>query len=212
MKPLHHFSAVELRDAFIRGEVTATAITHHFLKRINRHNQKLGAFLTTFEARALLKAEAIDKKRAHNQPLGKMAAIPVAIKDNMHIQGETTTCGSKFLSNYKAPFHSTAVHLLEQEDALILGKTNLDEFAMGSSTENSAFGTTKNPHDHTRVPGGSSGGSAAAVVADLAVFALGSDTGGSIRQPASFSGIVSEASTAATGSRELWWVEQTSQS
>ncbi len=190
MKHLHHFSATELRDAFIKGEVSAVKIVETFLSRIDKHNKKLGAFLSVLNTRALLKAEALDKKRAHNQPCGKMAAIPVAIKDNMHIMGETTTCGSKFLSNYKAPFNATSVHLLEQEDAILIGKTNMDEFAMGSSNENSAYFPAQNPWNLKRVPGGSSGGSAAAVAARLSLMATGSDTGGSIRQPAAFCGIV----------------------
>lgn len=190
MKPLHHLSATELRDAFVKGEVSAVKIAEHFLKRIEEHNKKLGAFLHIFEARVLLKAEALDKKRAHGKPVGKLAGIPIAIKDNMHINGELTTCGSKFLTNYKAPFDATAIRHLEDEDALIVGKTNLDEFAMGSSNENSAFFPAQNPWNVKCVPGGSSGGSAAAVAGRLALMATGSDTGGSIRQPAAFSGIV----------------------
>jgi len=190
MKPLHHLSAVALRDAFLQGEVSAVQIVEAFLERIEHHNGKLGAFLTILGPRAWMKAEALDKKRSHNQPLGKMAAIPVAIKDNMHIAGEITTCGSQFLSNYKAPFYATAVHRMEQEDAILIGKTNMDEFAMGSSNENSAFFPAHNPWNLNCVPGGSSGGSAAAVAARLALIATGSDTGGSIRQPAGFCGVV----------------------
>ncbi|HSX11340.1 MAG TPA: Asp-tRNA(Asn)/Glu-tRNA(Gln) amidotransferase subunit GatA [Chlamydiales bacterium] len=190
MKFLHHLSATELRDAFLKGEVSAVKIAEDFLGRIERHNKELGAYLSVLGPRVLLKAEALDRKRAHNKPLGKMAAIPVAIKDNMHIEGEITTCGSKFLSNYKAPFVATAVHLLEQEDALLLGKTNMDEFAMGSSTSNSAYFPAHNPWNRQCSPGGSSGGSAAAVAARLALIATGSDTGGSIRQPAGLCGVV----------------------
>jgi len=190
MKPIHHLSAIELRDAFFRGELSAVQIAESFLARMKIHDPKIGAFLSTLGPRALMKAEILDKKRAHNQPLGKMAAIPVAIKDNMHIAGELTTCGSNFLKNYKAPFNATAVHLMEEEDALLIGKTNLDEFAMGSSNENSAFFPVNNPWDLKCVPGGSSGGSSAAVAARMALIATGSDTGGSIRQPASFCGVV----------------------
>ena len=190
MKNLHCLSAVELRDAFIRGDVLAVQIAEYFLNRIERHDPQLGAFLKVLGPRALLKAESLDKKRAHNKPLGKMAAIPVAIKDNMHIAEELTTCASKFLSNYKAPFSATAIRCMEEEDALLIGKTNLDEFAMGSSNENSAFFPVNNPWDLKCVPGGSSGGSAAAIAARLSLIATGSDTGGSIRQPAAFCGIV----------------------
>ena len=112
MNQLHHLSAIELRDAFLKGEVTAVKIAEHFLKRIEKHDKGLGAFLSVLGPRTLLKAEALDKKRAHNQPLGKLAGVPIAIKDNMHIKGEKTSCGSNFLKNYKAPFDATAVRLL----------------------------------------------------------------------------------------------------
>lgn len=188
--PLHHLSATELKDAFIRGECTAVSIAEHFLRRIEKHNQELGAFLSILGPRMLLKAEQLDHKRAHGKSLGKLAGVPVAIKDNMHIAGEITSCASKFLHNYRAPFSASAVRLLEEEDALIIGKTNLDEFAMGSSNEHSAYFNAHNPWDLSRTPGGSSGGSAAAVAARLSLLATGSDTGGSIRQPASFCGVV----------------------
>ena len=190
MKRTHHLSAIELRDAFLKGEISAVTIAEHFLKRIEKHGKALGAFLNVLGPRALLKAEALDKKRAHNKPLGRLAGIPIAIKDNMHIAGETTTCGSKFLKNYKAPFDATAVRLFDEEDALLIGKTNMDEFAMGSSNENSAYFPANNPWNLKCVPGGSSGGSAAAVAARLSLLATGSDTGGSIRQPASLCGVV----------------------
>lgn len=190
MKKLHTLSAIELRDAFLKGEVKATEIARHFLGRIQAHDKKLHAFLQVLEVRAMERAEKLDHKRAHNRPLGKLAGIPVAIKDNMHIAGEITTCASQFLKNYRAPFDATAVRLLEQEDALLIGKTNLDEFAMGSSTENSSFMKTHNPWNVKCVPGGSSGGSAAAVSGRLALLSTGSDTGGSIRQPAAYTGIV----------------------
>jgi aspartyl-tRNA(Asn)/glutamyl-tRNA(Gln) amidotransferase subunit A len=190
MKKLHHLSAIEIRDAFLKGEISALQIAEFFLSRIEAHNPKLNAFLSVRGPQTLLKAEALDKKRAHNQPLGKMAGIPIAIKDNMHIAQEITTCASQFLRNYRAPFHATAVHLMEEADALLIGKTNMDEFAMGSSNENSSFGGVRNPWDLNCVPGGSSGGSSAAVAARLSLIATGSDTGGSIRQPASLCGVV----------------------
>lgn len=187
---MHHLSATELRSAFVKGEMSAVKIAETFLARMALFDKELGAFLSILHPRVLLKAEALDRKRSHNQPLGKMAAIPVAIKDNMHVEGEITTCGSKFLRTYKAPFAATAVRLLEEEDALILGKTNLDEFAMGSSTANSAYFPANNPWNLQCVPGGSSGGSAAAVAARLVLMGTGSDTGGSIREPAAFCGVV----------------------
>ncbi len=190
MNELHTLSALRLREAFLTGEVSATQIAHHFLTRAQALNPKLGAFLTILEERTLMKAERLDQKRKRNEPLGKLAGVPIAIKDNMHIAGELTTCASQILKTYRAPFHATAVHALEQEDALLIGKANMDEFAMGSSNENSSFGPAYNPWDLKRVPGGSSGGSAAAVAARLAPLATGSDTGGSIRQPAAFTGIV----------------------
>lgn len=187
---IHRLSAVEIRNQFIKGELTAVQIVESYLARIQKYDPDLKAFLSVLGPRALLKAEALDRKRKRKEPVGKMAAIPVAIKDNMHIEGEITTCGSRFLENYRAPFSATAVQRMEEEDAILIGKTNLDEFAMGSSNENSAFFASLNPWDLSRVPGGSSGGSAAAVAGRLVPIATGSDTGGSIRQPASFCGIV----------------------
>lgn len=186
---MHTLTAIQLRDQFIKGELTAVAITQHFLDRIARHDDKIGAFLAVFKDRALAKAKELDAKRAAGKQLGKLAGIPIALKDNIHLKGELSTCGSKILANYKAPFDSTVARLLEAEDAIIIGKTNMDEFAMGSSTENSAFQKTHNPWNLKCSPGGSSGGSAAAVAARLCPLAFGSDTGGSIRQPASFCGI-----------------------
>jgi aspartyl-tRNA(Asn)/glutamyl-tRNA(Gln) amidotransferase subunit A len=187
---VYQLPAHTLRDRFVKGEVSAKEITEAFLKRIDHFDPELGCFLTVLSERALSKAKALDEKKSQKQPLGKLAGIPMALKDNIHVFGVNTTCGSKFLSNYKAVFDSTVTRLLEEEDALIIGKTNLDEFAMGSSTENSAYQLTKNPWDVAVSPGGSSGGSAAAVAARLCPIAFGSDTGGSIRQPAAFCGIV----------------------
>ncbi len=187
---MHEIPAHVLTARFKKGELSAKEIVEASLKRMALHDPKIGAFLSVLTERALKKAEEIDKKRDQGKSLGKLAGVPIALKDNIHVKGELTTCGSKFLSNYKAPFDATVTRLLEEEDAIIIGKTNMDEFAMGSSTENSAYHNTKNPWDLNSTPGGSSGGSAAAVAARFCPIALGSDTGGSIRQPAAFSGVV----------------------
>jgi len=178
--------AHEIADKVRKKELSAKEVTLSFLAQIEEKNPSLNAFLRTHNEKALDKAKKIDSKK---EPLGRLAGVPIAIKDNINITGELTTCGSKILSNFKAPFNATVIDLLEKEDAIIIGKTNLDEFAMGSSTEHSAFGPTKNPWNLHTSPGGSSGGSAAAVAARLAPLALGSDTGGSVRQPGALCGI-----------------------
>ena len=187
---MYRKSAIELHQAFLNGELTASEITSYFLQRIQTLDSDLQSFLNVFSDKAMAKAEELDLKRASGTPVGKLAGIPIAIKDNIQIKGEITTCGSKFLSNYTAPFNATVIQLIEKQGGIIIGKTNLDEFAMGSSTEHSAFQTTRNPWNLSCSPGGSSGGSAAAVSGRLAPIALGSDTGGSIRQPAAFTGTV----------------------
>lgn len=180
----------ELHEKLINQEITAEQLTLDYLMRIEKENEKINAFLTITKELALEQARKIDAKIKKGEAIEILAGIPGAIKDNICIRGIRTTASSRILDNYIAPYDATVIKKLKKAGSVFLGKTNLDEFAMGSSTENSAYGVTKNPHDLTRVSGGSSGGSAAAVAADLAPWALGSDTGGSIRQPASFCGVV----------------------
>jgi aspartyl-tRNA(Asn)/glutamyl-tRNA(Gln) amidotransferase subunit A len=178
------------RSAIEGHKTTATALAEAYYQKIEAEDPQIGAYLELSKDRALGKAAEIDARVAKGEKLAPLAGIPVAIKDVMVTRGVPTTAGSKILGDYVPPYDSTAVARLEAAGAVVLGKTNCDEFAMGSSNENSAWRPVHNPRDRTRVPGGSSGGSAAAVAADMAVVALGSDTGGSIRQPAAFCGVV----------------------
>ena len=183
-------TATELLALQARGEATAEAITEAFLGSIRTRDSKVKAFLHVDEEAARQQARAIDARRAKGEKLGALAGVPVAVKDVLCTKGVPTTCGSKMLQNFVPPYDAHVVERLKAADAVLIGKTNMDEFAMGSSTENSAYVVTRNPWDLERIPGGSSGGSAAAVAACEAPVSLGTDTGGSIRQPASLCGIV----------------------
>jgi len=172
------------------GEMTALSLLEACLKNIAEQESDIQAFLEVWEEDARAQAVSVDERRASGKPVGMLAGIPIAIKDNMLWVDHTASGASKILEPYKAAYSATVVERLLDEDAVLIGRTNLDEFACGGSTENSGFGPTHNPHDPTRVPGGSSGGSAAAVASGMCLAALGSDTGGSVRQPASFCGVV----------------------
>lgn len=187
---MYQETARQQREKFINGTISAEELARYYLKRIEHFDPQVGAFLAIYPERVLEKARALDQKRAKKAPLGKLAGICISLKDNIHVKGEITTCGSNFLRNYRAVFNSTVANLLEKEDALLIGKNNMDEFAMGSSTEHSALQMTWNPWNLKCVPGGSSGGGTAAVAARLCPISLGSDTGGSVRQPAAFCGVV----------------------
>ncbi|OGI15252.1 MAG: aspartyl/glutamyl-tRNA amidotransferase subunit A [Candidatus Moranbacteria bacterium RIFCSPHIGHO2_12_FULL_54_9] len=180
----------DLHNQLVAGEVTATKLAEQYLRAIEEKDGDIGAYLTTLRTQALEAASLVDARLARGESIDLLAGIPGAIKDNICVAGVRATAGSKILDNYIAPYDATVIEKLKARGAVIVGKTNMDEFAMGSSTESSAYRKTKNPVDTERVPGGSSGGSAAAVAAGEAVWSLGSDTGGSIRQPASFCGLV----------------------
>src|ERR1035441_7333539 len=193
-KPVENFvehpkTLAELRAGIVAGTTKAADLAASYYERIEKKNPRLNVYLGLTKERALAQAARVDEAAAKGDPLGPLAGIPVGIKDVLVMRGAPATAGSKILRGYRPPYDATAVAKLEAAGAVLLGKTNCDEFAMGSSNENSAYGPVRNPVDTERVPGGSSGGSAAAVAANIAVAALGSDTGGSIRQPASFFGV-----------------------
>lgn len=187
---LCHLSLKEAAGGLRKKKFSCLELTSAVLSQIAKREQEIGAFLTLSEELALGEAKKIDELLSNGQTLPTLAGIPGAVKDVIVTQGIRTTAASAILDDFVPPYDATVVRRLKENQAVIVGKTNCDEFAMGSSTENSAYKRTKNPHDLTRVPGGSSGGSAAAVAADLCIYALGSDTGGSIRQPASLCGVV----------------------
>jgi aspartyl-tRNA(Asn)/glutamyl-tRNA(Gln) amidotransferase subunit A len=185
----HEWTIDSVREALAAKRISARELTAEFCRRIEQRNPELNAFLALSPERAYQQADYVDGLVARGEPLPRLAGLPLAVKDVLSTKGVVTTCGSRILEGYRPPFDATAVERLERAGAILLGKTNCDEFAMGGSNENSAYGPVRNPVAMDRVPGGSSGGSAAAVAGGLAVAALGTDTGGSVRQPGSFCGI-----------------------
>ena len=187
---LYELTVHELRDKLAKKEITSEDITKSYIKRIEEKEPEVKAFVNTTTENAIEIAKEIDKKRAEGEKLSELAGIPIGIKDNICTKGVKTTCSSKMLENFVSPYDATVMEKVKDEDLIMLGKCNMDEFAMGASTEYSYFKKTSNPWNLNKVPGGSSGGSAAAVAAGMVPWALGSDTGGSVRQPSSFCGTV----------------------
>jgi aspartyl-tRNA(Asn)/glutamyl-tRNA(Gln) amidotransferase subunit A len=185
----HEWTIESVREALAKKRISARELTAEFCRRIEQRNPELNAYLALSPERAYKQADYIDGLATRGEPLPRLAGLPLAVKDVLSTKGVVTTCGSRILEGYRPPFDATAVERLENAGAILLGKTNCDEFAMGGSNENSAYGPVRNPVAMDRVPGGSSGGSAAAVAGGLAIAALGTDTGGSVRQPGSFCGI-----------------------
>lgn len=187
---LHKLKAHEIKELIIKKEAKVEEITQSYLNRIEAVDGSLGAYLYVAKEEALLKAKKLDESINEGKEIGALGGVPIAIKDNISVKGMQNTCASKILQGYKAPYDAHIIENLKRQDAIILGKLNMDEFAMGSSNENSSFKLVKNPWDLQRVPGGSSGGAAASVAASEAPLSLGSETGGSVRQPASLCGVV----------------------
>lgn len=187
---MNDLTIIQAHQGLKEKKFSAKELTRACLNQIEKMDNKIHAFITVCQKEAMKQAEEIDKKISQKKEIGILEGIPVAVKDNICTKKIRTTCASKMLENFISPYDATVIKKLKEAGAVILGKTNMDEFAMGSSTETSYFGPTKNPLDFEKVPGGSSGGSAAAVAADMCIAAIGSDTGGSIRQPASFCGVV----------------------
>lgn len=187
---LYNYTITAIQDKLKNKEVSVAEVTQAVLKRIEELDGKIKAYITVTAEEALQEAKRVDEELHKGSQLPPLAGIPMAVKDNICIEGIKTTCASKMLENFIAPYNATVIEKLKGQKTILLGKLNMDEFAMGSSTENSSFFSTANPWNLNKVPGGSSGGSAASVAADEAFFALGSDTGGSIRQPAAFCGVV----------------------
>ena len=190
MPKLQELTARETLQKICSNEVTAEECVHAVFERIHRLEDKINSYVTLVEEEALKKAKEIDRKVSEGKPVGKLAGVAIAVKDAICTQGIPTTCSSRMLKNFVPPYDAEVIERIKREDGVIIGKTNMDEFAMGSSTETSHFGPTRNPWDLSRVPGGSSGGSAACIATDEAILALGTDTGGSIRCPASYCSVV----------------------
>jgi aspartyl-tRNA(Asn)/glutamyl-tRNA(Gln) amidotransferase subunit A len=190
MPKLQELTARETIQKIQGNEATAEECVHAVFETIHRLEDKINAYVTLVEEEALKKAKQIDRKISEGKPVGKLAGVAIAVKDAICTQGIATTCSSRMLKDFVPPYDATVIERIKREDGVIIGKTNMDEFAMGSSTETSHFGPTRNPWDLSRVPGGSSGGSAACIATDEAVLALGTDTGGSIRCPASYCSVV----------------------